>query len=559
MTFIALVPQIYYNIKQYGAVVDGTTNDLSKINDAMTACSNAGGGIVYFPGIAAISGPVVPPANVWLKGGGEGTGLKATSGFSGTAMVNITSDYAGVSDMQFIGGPSTTIASNPATDAIGSNKRWARLENLYFTYMNGWCINIQSSGATNPAGNMIDNVWGNHNLNGIHLKSTDANFTGQLFLSNIHLERVEGGDGIFLEDISDVFMANVMAACTQTTGTGNPLHIKGKCQTIKGSSIEFGMFPGNPSSSCVLVESGTNGSPSDITLSSGEILDGQIGLELKAGKQFTFVGLKIGSNNTHGVLTSGSVAAVTFDDCIFVANGQVTGGNRYSFDNTSSGDIYLNNCIFQDNIGAGAGQTDNIIASSAGTLVVTTPSFTGTGLTVLNRYKITGGSISSGLVSPQTLCCGDLTIGTLGTITGGTVYFAGVETQEFLTLTSVRARFGTGGAGHYDIGVYTDNAGVPDVRIDHAAATNTTLTDAVSASVNPAFINGNMLLPPGRYWLAFWTDSSTDQVLRQNAATGFAGPIKTLASAGPLPASGAGAANATTKVILAGLISGNWS
>src|SRR6266704_5328263 len=195
MTFIALVPQVFYNIKQYGATIDGTTDDLSKINDTMTAANLAGGGIVYIPGISAISGPVVPPANVWLKGGGYNTGLKALASFTGAAMVNITNDFSGISDMQFTGGPSTTIASNPALDAIASNKRWAILENLFFFYVNGWCMNIQSSGATNPAGNKIHNIHGNHNLNGIHLKSTDANFTGQLFLSNVHLERVEGGDG----------------------------------------------------------------------------------------------------------------------------------------------------------------------------------------------------------------------------------------------------------------------------------------------------------------------------------------------------------------------------
>ena len=46
-----------YNVEDYGAVHDGSTDDTIKIQDAITAAHAAGGGTIYFPkGIYAISG-----------------------------------------------------------------------------------------------------------------------------------------------------------------------------------------------------------------------------------------------------------------------------------------------------------------------------------------------------------------------------------------------------------------------------------------------------------------------------------------------------------------------
>lgn len=67
-----------YNVKDYGALGDGATDDTSAINDAITACNAAGGGIVTIPEGTYIigSGGVVLKSNVILRGVGYSSSLK---------------------------------------------------------------------------------------------------------------------------------------------------------------------------------------------------------------------------------------------------------------------------------------------------------------------------------------------------------------------------------------------------------------------------------------------------------------------------------------------------
>jgi polygalacturonase len=66
-------PTVFFNVKDYGATGDGSTNDLTAINNASSAASTAGGGIVWFPpGTYMVNAPVLMRTNVTLMGGGRG-------------------------------------------------------------------------------------------------------------------------------------------------------------------------------------------------------------------------------------------------------------------------------------------------------------------------------------------------------------------------------------------------------------------------------------------------------------------------------------------------------
>jgi hypothetical protein len=81
MSFITLVPPIYYNILQYGADPTGAGDSTSAIANAMSAANAAGGGIVFCPAGLYISGNQTLYQGVSLLGAGVGaTTIKLKNG-----------------------------------------------------------------------------------------------------------------------------------------------------------------------------------------------------------------------------------------------------------------------------------------------------------------------------------------------------------------------------------------------------------------------------------------------------------------------------------------------
>lgn len=81
MTFINLIPDDVYNVKQYGALGNGVQDDTSFIANAISAAVAAGGGVVFFPAGVYLSGNQTLVSNVILCGAGVGaTTLKLKNG-----------------------------------------------------------------------------------------------------------------------------------------------------------------------------------------------------------------------------------------------------------------------------------------------------------------------------------------------------------------------------------------------------------------------------------------------------------------------------------------------
>lgn len=72
LTFLALVPQIFVNVKSYGAKGDGSTDDTSAIASARSAVNSTGGGVVFYPTGTYISGNQTLYSNVVDWGSGIG-------------------------------------------------------------------------------------------------------------------------------------------------------------------------------------------------------------------------------------------------------------------------------------------------------------------------------------------------------------------------------------------------------------------------------------------------------------------------------------------------------
>jgi len=171
--------------------------------------------------------------------------------------------------------------------------------------------------------------------------------------------------------------------------------------------------------------------------------------------------------------------------------------------------------------------------------------------------------ITTTSVQPLALYDGDLAVSnSAGVGVANTAYLVGTVLRAPATLTNVRVRFGAGGAGHYDVGIYdaTGTNGAAGNLLAHAASSNTALATATGAQT-PALIGGNLSLQAGRYWLALWIDNATDTINRVTGATSLT-IVQSGTNAGPLPAAASsltGLANTTFKPIIVGLLLNGWS
>ncbi|KAL4973396.1 pectate lyase superfamily protein-domain-containing protein [Aspergillus desertorum] len=174
--------QVHRNVKDFGAVGDGTTDDTDAINQAMSSGSRCGQGcdssttkpaVVYFPaGTYLVSKPIVQYYYTQMIGDANSLPvLKASADFSGMAVVD----------------------ADPYTDD-GSN--WYTNQNNFFRSIRNFVVDLtampQSSGA------------------GIHWQVGQATS-----LQNIRFEMVKGGgsenkqQGIFMDNGSGGFMTDL--------------------------------------------------------------------------------------------------------------------------------------------------------------------------------------------------------------------------------------------------------------------------------------------------------------------------------------------------------------
>ncbi|HEY8999167.1 MAG TPA: glycosyl hydrolase family 28-related protein [Candidatus Saccharimonadales bacterium] len=99
-----VTPLDWHNVKTYGAVGDGITDDLAAVQSAVNAASSAGGGVVFFPKATyLLSAALAPKSSVTLLGVGSGSVLKtsANSYIVGTTTASF-SDFT-IDSITFVG------------------------------------------------------------------------------------------------------------------------------------------------------------------------------------------------------------------------------------------------------------------------------------------------------------------------------------------------------------------------------------------------------------------------------------------------------------------------
>jgi parallel beta-helix repeat protein len=138
-----------FNVKAYGALGDGSTDDTTAIRAAITAATS-GGGIVFFPaGTYAISNYLALPSNVWLVGVGEASVIKQISGS------NIDTIIRGTGQISHSGLDGLLIDYNHQNNPLcsqgmsfGNQSSYLTVQNCHFKNAKGFAISFTGQPTT---------------------------------------------------------------------------------------------------------------------------------------------------------------------------------------------------------------------------------------------------------------------------------------------------------------------------------------------------------------------------------------------------------------------------
>lgn len=382
----AQVATLPYNpIANYSATGNGSSDDTTALQNAITAASSADCRLPA--GTFKISAPLVMSSpNTRLVGAGRGaTTIIAAAGFSGSSLLSITADTCTVADLTLRGGPNASSASNPSITAgvLVSAARWWTLRDLECSYVNGYAVKAAASASVNLSGGKLHHVHVNHCAQGIYgLGNSGSNNVGQLTLSNIHLEAIDNGDGLFLEDLNDVQVYNIDGAVAGGATAGSMVRVRGVSSSVYLANVDLGMSAQGTSAATVLIESNANGSPTNVGFSNGVIQSGNDAVSITSGSEIKFRDIAFKGSYAHGVSVTGSTGGISFAGCTWQTSGQSGAASTYDLNiTTSSNWVYVNGCQFNSAVGSGAGTVAQVVNDTNHRLHINDSHFNGTGTT----------------------------------------------------------------------------------------------------------------------------------------------------------------------------------
>ena len=299
------------------------------------------------------------------------TTLSIGASFAGSSAIFAMTDSVEVRDLTIAGANSTT-ASNPACNAITvSGAGHVKIQDVFFKNINGYCLAVTGTPSKTCVDFMASRLIGRNCAAGVHaLGVLGTSFLGEYFFTDLQFQQmgVTTGananlDAMLIEDVSDVLVQGVNIGTAAGT-TGAAIHVKGACSTVKLTNVDVGANTAAGVAAAILIDSGTNGSPSDVSIINGGAEGGVAVCRIDAGNDIVLTNLRLHQAYTSGlVVNGGDVKAMA---CSMSSNNQ-NGGTGYDIDcsGMSSGNFRAIACQTESAIGTStSGQVPNSVSTS---------------------------------------------------------------------------------------------------------------------------------------------------------------------------------------------------
>jgi hypothetical protein len=357
------LPSGIFNVTAYGAKCNGSTDDSTAINNAISAASTAGGGQVWFPAATCIANAIITlPSNVYLVGMGRAnTILRASPSLAGS------SNFVQTANWSICNGNTSNESSCPVEFGI-----------FNMTVDGNMTNRSAGSGFTLAIHGSLYQMSGDYFEKGpgvtVHAEGQGSAITHLAVWTNVKITGSTGGDGFDFSGPADSrfndfveLTATGIGCLFESTGGGvangvflNGIHCFGNTTwgveingvPVLGGIIEGESNTGNPGGGVLVTNSGSiMGGTVDVYNNTDE------GLEIDSGGGApidTVISAVLAYNNgATGVYEDSNASGATIGSIWSEANltgvvlegTQLNVGSIISDSNTDQGlDMYCSNC-----------------------------------------------------------------------------------------------------------------------------------------------------------------------------------------------------------------------
>lgn len=291
-----------FNVKAYGAVGDGTTNDLTALQAANTAAAAVKGTVYLPPGTYAISASFVPSAEVSIVGAGrKSTFLKALAGFtSGTGLISVSSvDRVVVQNIGFVsnGQAARGVNINASTDSVVA----------YCHFDSGLYDAVTLEGGSRRC--VIDHIVSDGSTTIENVSFIDVSYCE---LTHSHIKGSGGGRNgieVYLNTPGELVGNRIIGNYFESTGGAGVALLGDTGTVVSGNTVTspgtYGIYAESRTISTVVYPS-TGGS-----FTGNTVIGGPTGIQTTGGVKLSVSGNSVRNTTSHGIIAAGNYNTIS--------------------------------------------------------------------------------------------------------------------------------------------------------------------------------------------------------------------------------------------------------